>query len=316
MKKTIFKLLSLTLSLLLLCGSVFAASAGDFSDVAPDTWYREPVDFVAAMGLMNGTKEGVFSPKGTMDRAMFATILYRLAGAPQVEGECAFQDVSTDSYYFDAVIWASQTGVTTGISESAFAPHTSITREQMACMIARYALYIDAEFLKGPAVEQGFLDLDQVSDYAVEAVEIMRRTGLFRGDGAGNFRPRATATRAEAAMVFTRLSLALKKIPAQGILEVSSEDGENLTYTISQEDTIILYQLLTSRVWQERPYAEYWPTHVLELWGNKYLFDFGESPYFGFNMIFEGPDGTVQTGRAHEFEGLTTQLRDILAKYE
>ena len=148
-------------------------------------------------------------------------------------------------------------------------------------MLARYLVKIDAEVLRGDACEQYFCDMDLVSDYARDAVDLMRRTGLFQGDGASNFRPLDTANRAEAATLFTRLALEMGILPSPGLLECRGE-----SYTLSAEDTIWLYCRLTGLDWEEGLYAEYEPTHTLSLWNGEYRFYLPENnPYNGINFV-------------------------------
>lgn len=270
MKKRIYALI-LTICLLLSCSlTVSAAEAAPYSDVSIDDWYFQPVTFCTGLGLMNGIGQGAFAPAGSINRAMFVTILYRLAGSPDATPS-GFSDVPAGSFYAKAVDWAAEQGIVNGTGETTFSPERSILRQDMACMIARYLLGIDAEILRGDACEQAFMDLDLVSDYARDAVEWMRRTGLFQGDEASNFRPLDTANRAEAATLFTRLALALNRIPAQAVLETGEE-----AYTLSVEDTIWLYTHLTSLSWQEGLYAEFVPTHTLTLWNGEYRFFFSD----------------------------------------
>ncbi len=101
-----------------------------------------------------------------------------------------------------------------------------------------------------------------------------------------------------------------------GELRVHSGSWDYVSYTLSQEDTDAVYDLLTDATWEEQYYAEYVPTHTLVIGDVKYLFNFGEYFYKGFNIIYEGPDGTVQTGRTQKDETLIRKIEAIFAKYE
>jgi 5-keto 4-deoxyuronate isomerase len=129
-------------------------------------------------------------------------------------------------------------------------------------------------------VEQFFADKADVSAYAAAAMDMMVFKGIYRGNGDGYFFPRKTATRAEAAMVMTRVALLLENVPAAGTLTVGAE-----TYTLRTEDTIWLYQALHSSVWVSAEYAEYVPTYTLNLWGTEYHFAESASAYNGFNIV-------------------------------
>lgn len=267
-KRMICLMLTVMMLLSTLAGNVHAAADAPYADVSIDHWYFQSVTFCSELGLMNGIGQGQFAPAGSINRAMFVTILHRLAGSPAAP-KSGFSDVIAGSFYAEAVDWAAAEGIVNGTGEGTFSPDRSILRQDMACMLSRYLLHIDAEILRGPACEQAFLDIGLVSDYARDSVELMRRTGLFRGDEASNFRPLDTANRAEAAALFTRLALALKQIPSRAILETN---GKRLT--LSVEDTIWLYEALTNLSWEKGLYGEYVPTHILPLWNGEYRFDF------------------------------------------
>ena len=89
-------------------------------------------------GLFKGTSDTTFAPEGAMTRAMFVTVLHRLAGTPEAKGENAFADLRQD-WYKDAVTWAVSLGITNGVSETKFSPDTPVTREQAAVFLFRYA---------------------------------------------------------------------------------------------------------------------------------------------------------------------------------
>ena len=283
MKKRILTLLFSVLMLLSTFQCILAVNAADtagYDDVSIESWYFQPVTFCSEMGLMNGIGQGLFAPAGTINRAMFVTILHRLAGSPDA-APSDFTDVPVGSFYAKAVDWAAEHGIVNGTSETTFSPDRSILRQDMACMLARYLIQIDADILRGDECEQYFVDVDLVSDYARDAVELMRRTGLFQGDEASNFRPLDTANRAEAATLFTRVALAMEIIPDQAVLETNGE-----TYVLSVEDTIWLYNHLTHLDWYDGMYAEYVPTHTLTLWNGEYRFELPEGEFHnGINYV-------------------------------
>lgn len=265
-KRMIALLLSVTMLLFVPAPEVCAAQDAPYADVSIDQWYFQSVTFCTELGLMNGLGQNQFAPAECINRAMFVTILHRLAGSPDA-APSGFTDVPSGSFYARAVDWAAEQGIVNGTSETTFSPERSILRQDMACMLARYLLHIDADILRGDPCEQAFLDTDLVSDYARESVDLMRHTGLFQGDEASNFRPLDTANRAEAATLFTRVALAMEIIPHQAVLETGGE-----TCILSVEDTIWFYNHLTHLDWQDGMYAEYVPTHILTLWNGEYRF--------------------------------------------
>lgn len=283
MKQRILSVLLCTFVLFSVVFSGMTVSALEdtaYTDVSIGDWYFQSVTFCSELGLMNGIGHGRFAPAGSINRAMFVTILHRLAGSPDAAPN-SFTDVPADSFYAKAVDWAAEQGIVNGTSETTFSPERSIIRQDMACMLARYLIHIDSDILRGDACEQYFLDIGFVSDYARESVEVMRRTGLFQGDETSNFRPLDTANRAEAATLFTRVALEMKIIPDQAILKAGSE-----TCIVSVEDTIWLYNHLTNLDWYDGMYAEYVPTHTLFLWNGEYRFELPADAFHnGINYV-------------------------------
>jgi len=186
------------------------AVVSEFKDCSPDQWFGVSVDYAAARSLMAGTGNDLFSPNATLTRAMFVTILGRMAGADAAKFPgVSFSDVQKGSWYAPYVEWAVKNGVTQGVGGGKFAPDTPVTREQMAALIIRYADTAGHALPDGASVRASFRDEGSISDWAFESVDRMRLTGLLNGDDLGNFNPRSGATRAEAATVFMRLDATL-----------------------------------------------------------------------------------------------------------
>ena len=117
---------------------VFKKSALPFTDVYVDSEYYDAVVYCVNKNYFSGTGATTFSPDGSMTRAMFASVLYRMAGSPAVSGSVPFTDLS-QGWYKKAVIWAVQSGITSGTGASTFSPDASVTREQAALFLSRYA---------------------------------------------------------------------------------------------------------------------------------------------------------------------------------
>ncbi len=174
-----------------------------FSDVALGEWYYESVRYVVERSLFNGTGEGRFSPMTTMDRSMLVTVLYRLAGQPEVTGANPFTDVGPGLWYTDAVVWAAQAGIVTGTPASAFHPDSPVTREQIAVMFHRFAAYLGRDTSRRADLS-GYSDYAGVSGYAVQSLQWAVGEGLFQGSG-GRLNPGGSAMRCEVATLFQRL---------------------------------------------------------------------------------------------------------------
>ena len=110
-----------------------------FADVPASYWGAEAVDFASSRELFSGTGETTFSPDTAMDRGMLVTVLYRLENEPGVGSGSSYADVAEGVYYADAVAWADANGAITGYEDATFAPARTITREEMAVVLYRYA---------------------------------------------------------------------------------------------------------------------------------------------------------------------------------
>ena len=173
-----------------------------FRDVDTSRWYHESVDFAVKNGIMEGVGNGLFQPNGTLTRGQLVTILYRMAGEPEVAGSSAFTDVQMNRFYGKAVVWATQNGIAKGVSATSFAPDAPVTREQMVAFLYRYAKFSGAD-VSGSSDLKEFGDGDQVHNYAREPMGWAVHQGLVNGmDGLLN--PRGNATRAQIAMIFLR----------------------------------------------------------------------------------------------------------------
>lgn len=172
-----------------------------FEDVAEDDWFYGAVEFVVSKGLFKGTSETTFAPNANMNRAMVATVLFRLDGATKADVAAAFEDIEADTWYTDGVAWASEKEIVKGYSETVFAPNDNVTREQLAVMLYRYvgAPEVDAEM--GMA---GFNDVDAISEWAADAMRWAVQNGILVGKDGGMLDPAGNATRAEVATMLQR----------------------------------------------------------------------------------------------------------------
>lgn len=180
--------------------------AQTFSDVSPSDWFYDAAQYVCARGMMNGMGDGTFAPYTATSRSMIVTILYRLEGQPPVSAPGGFSDVAADQWYSNAVAWASANGIVTGYGEERagqFGPGDSITRQQMAAILMRYAKY------KGYNVDvrnqlTAFADAGAVEPYAVEAMQWANAAGLINGVTETSLEPAGNANRAQAAALLMR----------------------------------------------------------------------------------------------------------------
>lgn len=174
-----------------------------YNDVKAGDWYANAVNYVTLTGLMNGTGDG-FSPNLAINRGMMVTVLYRMAGSPEVTAENPFTDVPADTWYTDAVIWASENDITAGTSETTFSPTNSLTREQLATFFYRFADFENPDPIEITGDLTGFTDADQVASYAIDAMKWAIGEGLISGTTETTLSPKATATRAQVATILMR----------------------------------------------------------------------------------------------------------------
>ncbi|MDO4552417.1 MAG: S-layer homology domain-containing protein, partial [Bacillota bacterium] len=167
-------------------------------------WGRNAIVYAYDKGLMNGVGDGLFDPDGALSRAMLAAILYRLEGEPSVSAANLFSDMEEGQWYTDAILWAGENGIVDGYGGGLFGPGDIITREQFATILYRYAVY---KGLAAVTLEEnltGYADADEISDYAIQAMNWAVGQGFLTGRTESTLAPGGTVTRAEAATILMR----------------------------------------------------------------------------------------------------------------
>ena len=173
-----------------------------FRDVAPDAWYAEGVRYAFNHGLMNGIGDQFFAPAALTTRDQVAAILYRLAGSPDVSSQAEpFIDVADSHWAHDAIVWAYQTGVITGVTAHTFLPGAFVTRQQLVTMLWRYAGSPDAA-----ADLAHFYDRFAVASWAQTAMAWAVEQGLIAGVSEHTLLPVGTATRGQLATILMRFA--------------------------------------------------------------------------------------------------------------
>ena len=174
----------------------------EFEDVSSGSWYYDAVGFVSSRELFHGISDSAFGPDLAVSRAMMVTALWRLENNPQA-GSSSFTDVEENAYYAQAVSWAQENGIVTGISETEFSPDSVITREQMTAILYRYAAW-KGEDVTASSDLSGYRDTDQISSYAVSAMQWAHASGLIRGISDAVMAPDGESSRAQMAAVLMR----------------------------------------------------------------------------------------------------------------
>ena len=174
-----------------------------FADVSGSDWFYNDVRYVYEKGIMDGTGADRFSPNAPLTRAMIVTILYRMAGSPSVSGSSDFTDVAASKWFAKAVAWAAANGIVNGYGSGLFGPNDPVTREQLAAILYRYAVYGGMTAVTLEENLGSFADTAQLSAYAIQAMNWAVGQGLINGSGS-NLVPKAQATRAQVAAIIHR----------------------------------------------------------------------------------------------------------------
>ncbi len=172
-------------------------SSMPFTDVAVNDKYAADIAYVFKEGLMNGVSATNFAPKAELTRSMLVTILWRYGGSPKPSAPNSFNDVPSDQWFTDAVIWAASNGIVTGYGDGRFAPNDSVTLEQALIILARYADGIGIKTSASPDISAY-----KHSTWAASGVSFGAANGII--DEACDLT--AKATRAEIAAYLHRFS--------------------------------------------------------------------------------------------------------------
>ncbi len=182
---------------------VTAIARFPFTDVVAGTWYYGAAAYAYNNGLFAGMTPTTFAPNATMTRAMLVSVLWRLAGEPAPKTPNTFVDVPDGAWYTDAVTWAAENGVVSGIGGSRFDPSGFVTREQTAEILYNYA-HSKGYDVSARADLTAFPDAGSVSGWAEEALSWANAAGLINGtvrDGQTILDPQGSASRAQVAMI-------------------------------------------------------------------------------------------------------------------
>ena len=176
-----------------------------FKDVTTDHPFYEDIKYVYEKGLMQGVSEDIFQSGTTTTRGMIATILYRMEGEPTVKNASSFRDVADGMYYTKAIAWAAANGIVNGYADGTFQPDQTISREQMAAILYRYAQYKGCDVSVGEDTNiLSYTDATQVATYAVPAFQWAVGAGIINGTTASTLSPKGSATRGQVAAILHR----------------------------------------------------------------------------------------------------------------
>lgn len=174
--------------------------SADYTDVDTGAWYHEAIDFAIENDLMNGVGDNLFNPDGNLSRAMMVRILWNMEDQPtNVSG--SYSDVVAGAWYEKAVLWATANNIVNGYPDGSFGPDNSITRQEMAAILYRYAQFKEYDMTAEDDLTR-FPDGDETAEWAETFVRWAVAEGLLNGGDDGTLDPAGTATRAEVAQIF------------------------------------------------------------------------------------------------------------------
>lgn len=181
--------------------------ASGFRDVVAGDWYHDAVVHVVDKGLFNGMGNYLFQPYSAMNREMFVTVLYRLAGSPAVSGSSSFSDVTdSSSWYYSAVLWATQNQIVNGMGDGSFGVGRALSREEMVTLLYRYAAFAGLDqTVENASALAAFADAEDVQSWAKEAMLWAVDKGIITGLSTTSISPGSSSNRAQVATVMQRM---------------------------------------------------------------------------------------------------------------
>lgn len=176
-----------------------------FEDIMPGDWSNDYVQFVYDKGLMEGTAKNVFGVNSQVKREQVVQVLYANEGKPAVTGSVNFKDVKTTDWFYKAVVWAKNNGISQGNKDGTFGVGNNITREALALMLYKYAQLKHIKTAVTPGASDGYADSSKISSYAKTAMDWAITQGIMSGKGGNRLDPTGKATRAEFAVMLKKL---------------------------------------------------------------------------------------------------------------
>ena len=192
-------------------GNVTLSNDNPFGDVKEFDWFYNAVAEVASKGIVAGISDTAYEPNGTLTRAMFITMLHRYAGESVVNFAMSYTDIG-ESWYTEAVRWASSTGVVKGFDNNSFRPDNPITREQAAVMLQRYAEFAkESNPLWNETNILSYDDFESISEWAIPAIQWAAGADVMKGRTDSTINPSENITRAEIAQMLVNYMSAVEK---------------------------------------------------------------------------------------------------------
>lgn len=255
--KRLLCILCAVLSVLSTLSIYISAQDEIYEDVPEGIWYSQFVADCAEKGLMIGTSDTTFSPDIEMTRAMFVQTLYNYyktyikgtdkdLNSDDLESTVLpFTDIESSAYYIEALKWATNIKLASGVSPTEFAPDAPVTREQMAVFLDRFINYFHYYYILVCMYGGEYFyysDKSEISDYALQSVVNVTKGDLMSGSDSC-FRPKEPAKRCEVATVFSRMEslisgveLVINRIDFSGDREYILTDNEGKYTSLSFDE--------------------------------------------------------------------------------
>jgi hypothetical protein len=207
------------------CYAKLEGKTYDFPEVQ---WYRDGVGYVLKNSLIANYENGYFGPKDLASRGVAVNALWKMDGKSKAAAGSSFADVPAGSKYFDAVCWAEENGIAGGYTDSFFGVEDTLTREQMAALLWRYAKYQGYDVSVGENTNiLSYDDAFEISEYAIPAMQWACGSGLLIGEKTANggmvLNPQNKTTRAQLSMMLMRFDTWMKQakiVPNPNLLQV------------------------------------------------------------------------------------------------
>ncbi|MBR5514833.1 MAG: S-layer homology domain-containing protein [Clostridia bacterium] len=206
MKKLIFPLIIVIFSIFFIY-SANASTIPAFGDIEQGCWYEEYAEYCYKYGYINGTENGVFSPETTLSRAMAVKIFYSMSNADTEGLENPFNDVEKDSWYYNSVIWAYNSGLTKGTGTGIFSPNDLITRQDLITMAFNYyiSVFHDNSAMPIKSDINVYTDSKDIAEYAKEGIQWALNYGIINGYTDNTLKPYDNITRSQTVKIITIL---------------------------------------------------------------------------------------------------------------
>lgn len=177
-----------------------------FNDIANITWAADNIEVMAAKGIINGVGDGQFDPEANITRAQFAAMVARAYKLTDTAASVKFKDIKDSDWFADEVYAAAKAGLIKGNEDGSFAPEESITRQDMAVIMARALDQLKGKSLDASnAAVSKYADKDSIASYATTAIDACLRLSIMKGMSDTEFAPEEQATRAQVAVILYRM---------------------------------------------------------------------------------------------------------------